>query len=100
MKRVDFVVVLEDGVRKRHIHEAENGKVRSFAVQIEVKTKGQWIPVVRYDSAHGFSHIDHYTPDGRKKKTVLDLNLNTAITLADWDVNNNWEQFVKKFLEE
>jgi len=41
MRRVDFVVVLDNDVRKRHIHEAEKGKVRSFAVQLEIRMEGQ-----------------------------------------------------------
>jgi len=100
MRSVNFVVVLDNDVRKRHIHEADKGKVRSFAVQLEIRVEGQWMPVIRYDSAHGSSHIDQYTPDGKKKKAILDLDLNTALTLADWDVNNNWEQYLEKFLEE
>lgn len=36
-KVVDFVVVFDDGVRKRHYHETENGKVAYFSVQLEIE---------------------------------------------------------------
>ena len=32
-KTVDFVVILDNGVRKRHYHETEKGKVIYFVVQ-------------------------------------------------------------------
>ena len=46
-KTVDFVVVFEDGVRKRHYHETDRGKVLYFAVQLEVRVNEDWKPVVR-----------------------------------------------------
>jgi hypothetical protein len=33
--------------------------------------------VIRYDSAHGFAHIDRYYLDGSKVKKELNLNLST-----------------------
>lgn len=60
MKRVEFLTVLDDGLRKRHIHEAEKGIIQAFAVQLEVRSENAWLPVIRYDSAHGFAHIDKY----------------------------------------
>ena len=37
VKTVDFVVVLDDDVRKRHHHRTESGRVLYFAVQLEVR---------------------------------------------------------------
>jgi len=62
-----------------------------------VRKESIWFPVIRYDSAHGSAHIDHYTPNGKKKKIFLQLDLNTALTLADWDINNNWERYLRDF---
>ena len=39
-KVVDFIVILDDGVRKRHYHESEKGKITHFAVQLEVMVIG------------------------------------------------------------
>jgi len=36
-KTTDFVVIIDDGVRKRHYHKSERGKVTYFAVQLEVQ---------------------------------------------------------------
>lgn len=91
------MVILDDGVRKRHYHLAEKGKIKSFVVQLEVMVKDQWKPVIRYDCAHGSVHVDRYHPSGKKKKIPLDLELNSALTLADWDINNNWEKYIQAF---
>lgn len=45
-KVVDFVVVLDDGVRKRHYHKTNKGKITYFAVQLEVEVKSEWKAVV------------------------------------------------------
>lgn len=98
-KFVDFVVILEDGVRKRHYHEAERGKVIYYVVQLEIRNKNQWKTVIRYDCAHGFSHIDKYDNKGKQKKVHLELSFESALTLADWDINQNWEKHIMEFLK-
>jgi hypothetical protein len=97
-KVVEFVVILDNGVRKRHRREVERGEVLSFAVQLEVLVGDEWKPVVRYDSSHEFAHTDLFTIDGRKKKIPLDLGFSSSLTLADWDINENWEEYVRNFL--
>ncbi|MBE9580598.1 MAG: hypothetical protein IMF18_03160 [Proteobacteria bacterium] len=95
---VDFVVIFDDGVRKRHFHETDKGRVVRFVVQLEVKIESQWKPVIRYDCAHGFSHADRYDISGNKTKARLDLKFENALTFADWDINRNWEKYKTKFL--
>ena len=97
MRHVEFVVILDEGVRKRHVHTIEKGIVQSFAVQLELYYNENWLPVIRYDNAHGKAHIDKYFSDGKKEKTFLDLDYNTALTLADWDINTNWEKLIKDY---
>ena len=95
---VDFVVVLDDGVRKRHHHEAIGGHVTDFSVQLEVKLHNEWRVVIRYDCAHGFSHVDHYDMMGNQTKTRLDLSFESALTFGDWDINENWQRYRDTFL--
>ncbi len=66
---------------------------------MEVFVKDQWREVIRYDSAHGFAHMDRYYLDGRKVKKELNLELNEALTLADEDIKENWKVYQKAFLE-
>jgi hypothetical protein len=96
---VDFVVVLDEGVRKRHHHQAEKGKVTYFVVQLEVIVQGTWKAVIRYDCSHGFSHVDKYDVKGQKTKTALNLAFESALTYADWDIKENWRKYRDEFLK-
>jgi hypothetical protein len=97
-KKVDFVIVLDHGVRKRHYHETETGKVTSFVVQLEVRIDGDWKVVIRYDCSHGFSHVDHYDIRGRETKKALNLTFESALTFGDWDIYKNWREYRNAFL--
>jgi hypothetical protein len=85
--------------RKRYFHRTERGKVISFAVQLEVKVNGAWQPVIRYDCAHDFSHIDRYNIRGELEKESLQLPYAESLTLADDDIDLNWETYKTRFLE-
>jgi len=98
-KIVDFIIILDDGVRKRHYHMTENGTVKYFTVQLEIKIKSKWKTIIRYDCSHGFSHIDKYDINGKQIKTKLYLNFKTALTFADWDINKNWQKHKDFFLK-
>lgn len=86
------------GARKRHHHKTEWGKVVDFMVQLEIAVKGEWKQVIRYDCAHGFAHKDRYNLEGRRKKEDLELSYEDALTLADTDINDNWEKYQQRFL--
>jgi hypothetical protein len=98
-KVVDFTVILDEGVRKRHYHETEKSNVTYFAVQLEVKVKCEWEVVIRYDCSHRFSHVDKYDIKGNKTKITLNLNFESALTYGDWDINENWLKYKQEFLK-
>lgn len=98
-KTVDFVVVIEDGVRKRHYHEADGGKIKDFVVQLEVKVRDDWKVVIRYDCAHDFSHVDKYDLNGMQTKEPLGLNFESALTYAEWDINKNWLHYKMEYFK-
>ena len=94
-----YTRALGEDARKRHFHKTERGKVISFAVQLEVKVEGTWQPVIRYDCAHDFSHIDRYNMRGEQAKEALQLSYAESLTLADDDIDLNWETYKTRFLE-
>lgn len=67
-------------------------------VQLEIYHEGNWWQVLRYDSAHGFSHIDRYDLKCNQVKEGLDLTFDKALTLADIDINENWKNYRDRFL--
>ena len=99
MRINEYVIPLGENARKRHYHETDKGKVIGFAVQLEVLVNNQWQVVIRYDSAHGFAHIDKYYIGGRKIKKELNLKLSEALIVADEDIKENWKIYQKAFLE-
>ncbi len=98
-KIVDFVVILDYGVRKRHHHETEKGKVIYFKVQLEFEVKGEWKVAVRYDCSHRFSHMDKYDIKGKQIKKPLNLSFESALTYGDWDINENWLKYRQEFFK-
>ena len=75
--------------------------MKGFVVQYETLFEGKWVPVVRYDTAHGYAHKDLLNPDGTKEKIFLGAaDLNEALTLADIDINENWERYKERYLRE
>ena len=99
MSITEYVIPLGENVRKRHYHETDKNKIASFAVQLEVFLNNQWQIVIRYDSVHGFPHVDRYYLNGRKVKRGLLLNFSEALTLADEDIKENWKAYRNAFLE-
>ena len=55
--------------------------------------------VIRYDCTHGFAHKDCYNRAGRNRKINLYLDYDDALTLADDDINDNWEIYKDRFLK-
>lgn len=98
MKKKTYIFMLSDEDRKRHEHLIEKGRIVSFVVQYEVLLKDKWMPVVRYDTAHGYAHKDLINPDGSKEKIFMGVaELNEALTLADKDINENWERYKERY---
>lgn len=67
-------------------------------VQLEVELRGVWVPVIRYDMAHGRAHIDLYETPRRKRKQFLELSAAETLSLADEDLKENWEEYRAEFL--
>jgi len=97
----EFVVLLGNDCRLRHYHNRMKQEVIEFMVQLEIQFKGDWKPIIRYDTAHGFAHRDAYHPDGRVEKTPLAMgDYNSILTFAEFDLRTNWELYRERFLRE
>jgi hypothetical protein len=88
--------------RIRCVFETRAGRVTDIhVVQYETLTDHDWIPVVRYDTAHGFFHRDVYFAGGKKhfKERVVTLSLEDALTFAIEDIRHNWYSYKLAFME-
>jgi len=52
-----------------------------------------------YDCSHDYAHIDRYNLRGKQRKEQLHLSFAEALTLADEDIDLNWELYKEKFLK-
>lgn len=88
----------ENSVRVRI--STENGDVTKFMVQYETLVGDQWVPVVRYDTAHGQAHIDFLDHHGHKigkRELGFFFPFNTALQWCLEDIDANWELFKERF---
>jgi hypothetical protein len=79
------------------------GQVVRFTVQYETTIAGARVPVVRYDTAHGFAHRDRLDRRGRtiaKDELGRGLALADALTLADRDLRQNWRRYRRDFVQD
>ncbi len=74
------------------------GKVIDIVIQYETYINNKWVPVVRYDCAHGFFHRDIMNPDGTQDKESISIDmLEVAIDYAEQDLKDNWNRYKSNF---
>ena len=100
-RTTDYVIRLSSTDRYRHSHVRVKDRIVFFRLQLETRVGMRWLPVVRYDTAHGFAHRDVLNRHGQATKTPLfNQDLNDALTFAEDDLKTNWELYRGRFLEE
>lgn len=102
MGRKNFYIPLTAiGNRIRVEIVTEKGKVESFTVQYEFLLSRKWTPVVRYDTAHGYFHIDVLHANKKHDKLKLRArNLEEALNYAISDLKLKWDYYREKYLKE
>lgn len=73
-------------------------KVISFRVQLEILSKGEWKPVIRWDNVHGFVDCDRYNLKGERAKTILNVSPEEGLTMAQDSLNASWDVYRDRFL--
>ncbi|MGH8010682.1 MAG: DUF7718 family protein [Candidatus Binatia bacterium] len=81
----------------------EGGQVTAFTVQYETIIDDKPVPVVRFDTAHGFPHLDVLDRRGRvveKTRLVHLPTLGHALTFAQEQIQDFWPRYREAFLGE
>ena len=99
MPEKQYLILLDIDARKRHYHFTKTGRITKFIVQLEVKKGGVWKEAILYDCSHHFTHKDCYNIKGQCRKINLYLDYEDALTLADDDINDNWEIYREKYFK-
>ncbi len=97
MPEKEYLILLDENARKRHYHITESGRIKNFTVQLEIKLGEKWKEVIRFDCSHYFAHKDCFNNEGQSRKINLYLDYENALTLADDDIDENWEIYRDKF---
>jgi hypothetical protein len=99
MRRIQYFITLEsEHDRIRVDFETDHSEVIALhAVQYETSIEGNWQPVARYDTAHGFFHLDLYMFRGAVKYRISVSDLGQALTFAIDDLKANWRIYKRRF---
>jgi len=98
VRTVEFRRLLGESNALRVWFELEQGRVAQFMVQLECRLSGEWIPVVRYDTAHNFVHCDRLHPYEPTEKTrLLTRDYNEALTFDIRDLADNWCKYRERY---
>jgi hypothetical protein len=101
MGRKEFFRDIDDQTRLRVSVATARGRVVTFTVQLEISRKERWAPVARYDTHHGFAHLDILHPDGTQDKLrLVATDFKEALDMAFADLLTNWERYVRGYLRE
>ncbi len=102
MRTVEFRRLLDDANALRVKFEVERGQIVRFVVQLEcqIEEEGEWIPIVRYDTAHGYAHRDILHPKMKEEKTRMSVqDYNEAFTAAMDDIVEKRYEYRKRYKE-
>jgi hypothetical protein len=96
VQEIEYLIYLSSDMedRLRVSAQKEKGDILEFVVQYEALFAGNWNPIIRYDTAHGFAHRDLIRPSGKVEKQPLFFdNYNLAFTYASLDLKANWVNY-------
>lgn len=68
-----YVQIVDAKNRVRVRFKKDRGRIVDFVVQYETLIKGDWRPIVRYDTAHGQPHTDIFRSDGTTGEEIATL---------------------------
>jgi hypothetical protein len=102
VRSVEFRRFLDNDNALRVRFELERGRVIKFMVQLECRfgDDATWVPVVRYDTAHGFAHCDRLHPyETATKIEMTTRDYNEALTTAMNDLVKNWHNYRRRYAQ-
>jgi hypothetical protein len=101
MRLVELHRFLDNNNALRVQFEVEGRQVLKFVVQLESRFDDKtWVPVMRYDTAHGFAHCDKLHPYEATTKTTMETkDYNDALNVALDDLADNWPRYHRRYEE-
>lgn len=100
MRTVEFRRLLDDENALRVRFETERGQILRFVIQLEClfSEDGEWMPIVRYDTAHGYAHRDVMHPSQKEEKTEMSVqDYNEAFNIAMDDIVKKRYEYRRRY---
>lgn len=98
MRTVEFRRLFDEENAARVRFQLDRNRVIEFVVQLECFIDGEWIPIVRYDTAHGFAHRDLMRPLRPPEKREMRVkDFNEGLTFALKDLAAHWEKYRERY---
>jgi hypothetical protein len=100
VRTVEFHRFLDYANALRVKFESERGRIVRFVIQLECQfvEDGEWIAIIRYDTAHGYAHRDIMHPKTKEEKTKMSVqDYNEAFTIAMDDVVNKRYEYRRRY---
>jgi hypothetical protein len=102
VRTVEFRRLLDYDNALRVIFDSERGRIVRFVVQLECQfvEDGEWIAVIRYDTAHGYAHRDVMHPSKKEEKAKMSVqDYNDAFNIAMQDLTEKRYEYRKRYKE-
>ena len=93
-KTFRYLLSQDDWIDVRITKDIEANKIIKFSLNLSSIIKEKAYPVIRYDNAHGYTHIDRYWT--RRKEKLTNLSMEDVIQMARKDLVSNWKKYRKK----
>lgn len=84
--------------------EVDAGDVVAFTANYRARIRGEWVEVVRYDTAHGHLHIQRFWHDDDRIENVEDPSqpkgvYSAELDAAEEDLVQNWRSYRQRMEE-
>lgn len=101
MRLVAFNYIFDRDNILRIRFELDRGQVLAFVAQLECLFEDSgWLPVVRYDTAHGFTHRDTMRPNEETEKTEISVrSYKEGLNYAMDEIKANWQAYRWRYEE-
>jgi len=82
-----------DWIDIRVTKDISKNEIVKFSVNLSSIISGDIYSIIRYDNAHGFTHIDRY---GKTEKEIIkNKSKEQIMKIARADISNNWREYRK-----
>ena len=73
--------------------DLKKNEIVKFSVNLSSIISGDIYSIIRYDNAHGFTHIDRY---GKTEKEIIkNKSKKQIMNMARTDISTNWKKYRK-----